>query len=137
MARKNVLQNLFGRKLMSEIFYSEDHLWFEEENKTVKVGIADNLKNRFSPESIQIAEAGTALGAGSPVVALESSKATYEFTTPFACKIVECNELLQESPSRISQQEESLNWLYIAEICDEDWNNDLMSYDEYQDYIEP
>ena len=122
---------------MSEIFYSEDHLWFEVQNKTVKMGITDNLKERFSPESIQIAKPETILDAGSPAVVLESNKAAYEFTTPFACKIIERNEQLQSLPSRISLQEESLNWLYIAEICGEDWNKDLMSYDEYQAYIEP
>ena len=122
---------------MSEIFYSEDHLWFEVQNKTVKMGITDNLKDRFFPESIQIAKTGTILETGYPAVVLESNKAAYEFTTPFACKIIERNELLLSLPSRISLQEESLNWLYIAEICDEDWNKDLMSYDEYQAYIEP
>ena len=122
---------------MSEVFYIEDHLWFEKQNKTVKIGMTNNLRDRFIPQSIQITQTGTILESGSLAVVLESNKAAYEFTTPFACKIVERNELLLTSPSRISLQEENLNWLYIAEICDEDLNKDLMSYDEYQVYIEP
>lgn len=68
---------------------------------------------------------------------MESNKAAYELTIPFTCKIIERNESLLLSPLSILQQEETSNWLCIAEICDEKWDIDLMDNEEYQSYIAP
>ena len=122
---------------MSKFFYSVDHLWFEVENKTVKIGITDHLKSRITPIFIQISNVGTILKSGAAAGVLESNKSAYELTIPFTCKITERNENLLLSPTSISQLEETSNWLCIAEICDEKWNIDLMDKEEYQSYIAP
>ncbi len=70
-------------------------------------------------------------------IAFDKNKATYELIIPFTCRILERNKELLSHPLLIAEQEESLNWLCTAEICEEKWNSDLMDFDEYQDYIEP
>ena len=122
---------------MSEFLYSTTHLWFEFENGVVKIGITDHLKKRISPSFINVPEKGSILKTQDAIGILESNKATYELIIPFTCKILERNKDLLSHPLLIAEQEESLNWLCTAEICDEKWNSDLMDFDDYQDYIEP
>ena len=122
---------------MSKILYSTEHLWFEINANTVKVGITDHLKSRISPSIIQISQIGTELKSGDSAGVLESNKSTYDLDSPIACKIIKHNDLLLQSPECISQQEEQNNWLYIAEIDANVDCKDLMDNDEYLSYIEP
>ena len=122
---------------MCNFLYSEDHLWFEFDNNTVKFGITDYLKNRTAPIFIDVPDVGEVLNSQDSNITLESKKITYKLAVPFCGKIIRRNEELLSNPEFILQQQEHLNWLCVVEICDDEWKSDLMNYDDYEAYIEP
>lgn len=122
---------------MSDILYSTEHLWFKAEEKGIRVGIADYLKNRVTPAFIQMPDIGTVLESGKPAGVMESTKFACEITIPFACKVTERNEQLFADPELLVRQQESQNWLCAVEVTDDQWKSELMDSEEYESYIEP
>lgn len=84
--------------------YTREHVWFQTDGDTVKIGITD-----FAQESLgaivftELPCVGDCFQVGDTVATVESSKMVSDIRTAAAGEIVEINEALESEPERINR----------------------------------
>ena len=71
-----------------------------------------------------------------PFGAVESVKAVSDVFAPVGGTVVEVNDTLPESPETINDDPYGDGWMIKIEMTDKDDLKDLMSAEEYAEYIE-
>ena len=71
-----------------------------------------------------------------PFGAVESVKAVSDIYAPVSGTVVEVNDTLPDSPETINDDPYGDGWLIKVEMTDKDDLKDLMSAEEYAEYVE-
>jgi glycine cleavage system H protein len=71
-----------------------------------------------------------------PFAAVESVKAVSDVYAPISGAVVEINDTLPENPETINEDPYGDGWMIKIEISDMDELKDLMTADEYAEYVE-
>ncbi len=121
----------------SEIKYSEDHVWVLVEGELARLGITDFAQEQMGQvDEVSLTEADTFIDAGDTFGELESQKAVTELISPVSGTIVNVNDAVIDDPSLINTDPYGKGWLVEIELSDPDELDQLMSEEEYEEYIE-
>jgi glycine cleavage system H protein len=122
---------------MSEIRYSEDHVWVcLDEDGVAVIGITDYAQEQLGDiVYVQLPDVGRDIEQGEDGVMIESVKTTGEVKCPIAGRVIEINEALAETPERVNESALDEGWLFKLEPADETQVEDLMDADDYEDYV--
>ena len=66
---------------------------------------------------------------------IESVKATSELISPISGEVVKVNENLKEKPELINDNPYEDGWMLVVKVANPAELDNLMSVDEYQDYL--
>ena len=117
--------------------YSKEHEWVLVEDKIAIVGITEYAQQELGDiVYVELPEVEDKVVKDDPFGAVESVKAVSDVYAPISGKIVEVNDTLPDNPETINDDPYGDGWMIKVEMSDMDDLKDLMSAEEYAEYIE-
>ncbi len=112
-----------GMRNMSEVpgdlHYTESHEWIRIEGDRAVIGITDYAQDALTDVVwVELAEVGAKVGAMEPCASVESVKSVSEIYAPVAGKIVDSNEVLEDTPEAINQDPYGDGWIFALNMDD-------------------
>jgi len=116
--------------------YTEEHEWLRVEGDLVVVGITDHAAEQLGDVVfVELPEPETQVVRGDEVCVIESVKAASDILAPVDGEIVEVNQALVDSPAMVNDDPLGEAWFFKMKIDDLSVLDDLMTEDEYKDFI--
>ncbi|MFN3147551.1 MAG: glycine cleavage system protein GcvH [Paracoccaceae bacterium] len=116
--------------------FTEEHEWLRVEDDLVVVGITDHAAEQLGDVVfVELPEVETQVAKGDEVVVIESVKAAADILAPVDGEIVEVNESLVDSPAMVNEDPLGAGWFFKLKLDDLSVLDDLMTEDEYKDFI--
>jgi glycine cleavage system H protein len=117
--------------------YSKEHEWVLVEDKVAIIGITEFAQHELGDVVyVELPEIGEKIVKDDPFGAVESVKAVSDVFAPVSGAVVEINDTLPENPETINDDPYGDGWMIKVEMTDMDDLKDLMSAEEYAEYIE-
>jgi len=117
--------------------YTETHEWVRiEEGSIVTIGITDYAQDHLGEVvSVELPRIGDEVQKGEVLGMVDSQKASSEVFAPVSGVITEVNTLPDEDPSVMNNDPYDEGWLAKLEMETPDELDDLMSAEEYDEYL--
>jgi glycine cleavage system H protein len=117
--------------------YSKEHEWVLVEDRIATIGITEYAQQELGDiVYVELPEVGEKVVKDDPFGAVESVKAVSDIYAPVSGTVLEVNDALPDSPETINEDAYGDGWMIKVEMSDTDDLKDLMSADEYAEYIE-
>jgi glycine cleavage system H protein len=117
--------------------YSKEHEWVLVEGNTATIGITEYAQEELGDiVYVELPDAGEKIVKDDPFGAVESVKAVSDVYAPVSGTVLEVNDLLPDSPETINDDPYGDGWMIRVEMSDTDELKDLMTAEEYVDYVE-
>ncbi|MGB0956860.1 MAG: glycine cleavage system protein GcvH [Litorivicinus sp.] len=121
---------------MSELRFSEEHQWVENDHGVVTIGISEFAQSELGDiVHVELPEEGTEVEAGEQIATVESVKTASDVFSPVSGTIVTVNNELADAPESINEDPESSAWFVKLEMSDPGELDSLMTLEEYMDFI--
>ncbi|MDY7027643.1 MAG: glycine cleavage system protein GcvH [Spirochaetota bacterium] len=119
-----------------ELKFLKSHEWVRVEGNTAFVGISDYAQEELGDiVFVELPEVGDEFEAGEEVTNVESVKAASPIYAPVSGKITKVNEELEDTPELVNQKPYDA-FIYALEMSDASELDDLLSYSDYQKFLE-
>ncbi len=119
-----------------DLKFLKSHEWVRVEGKTAYVGISDYAQEELGDiVFVELPEVGDEFEAGEEVTNIESVKAASPIYAPVSGKIAKVNEELEDTPELVNQKPYDA-FIYALEMSDASELDDLLSYSDYQKFLE-
>ena len=116
--------------------YSKEHEWVLVENKIATIGITEYAQEELGDiVYVELPEVGEKLTKDDPFGAVESVKAVSDVYAPVSGTVLEVNDVLPDSPETINEDAYGDGWMVRVEMTDMDDLKDLMTADEYAEFV--
>ncbi len=118
--------------------YSKDHEWanYDEDDGVVIVGITDYAQDKIGDITyVELPEEGDDVEKGSSLAEIEHHKGVEDVYCPVSGRVFEVNTALSESPELVNQDPYDEGWLAKIEPADLSELEDMMSAEEYEEYL--
>lgn len=125
-------------KYPKELRYSDNHLWVRviEDGNAAVVGISLYVNEQLgNMVYVDLPEVDSEVDVNEEVGLLESSENTHGLYSPLSGEIIAINYELENNPSLINSDPYGDGWIYKIKLIDIDEIDDLMSDEEYQDFV--
>lgn len=117
--------------------YSKEHEWVLVEGEVATIGITEYAQEELGDVVfVELPEVGEKTVKDDPFGAVESVKAVSDIYAPVSGVVTEVNDALPDSPETINEDPYGDGWMVKVEMSDPDDLKDLMSADEYAEYVE-
>ena len=118
-------------------YYSKTHEWVKTDGEEAIVGISEYAAADLGDITfVELPKEGTDLICGDSVGAIESVSASSDVFSPVSGTVTAVNHTLDDDPGIISTSAEGKGWLYKLDNIDPTEIDELMSEEEYADYLE-
>ncbi len=121
-----------------DLKYTRAHEWVQSTGEdTVRVGITHYAQDQLGDVVfVQLPDAGEAVGAGSAVGEVESTKSVSDVYAPVAGEVVARNEKLDSTPELINSDPYGAGWMLEIRVADAASLASLLDADGYRALIE-
>ncbi len=117
--------------------YSKEHEWVLVENDVAIIGITEFAQGELGDiVFVELPEVGEKISKDDPFGSLESVKAVSDNFAPISGAVVEINDDLKENSEAINEDPYGDGWMIKVQMTDMDELKDLMSSDDYAEFIE-
>ena len=124
-------------ELPEDLKYTREHEWLAIEDKVVTVGITDHAQEQLGEVVfVELPAAGDKVEKSEPFGVVESTKAVSDIYAPVSGEVGEVNDDLPDSPEIVNEDPYGDGWMVKITISDESDLEDLMTADEYREYLE-
>ena len=121
---------------MSELFFTKRHEWVKVDGEHATIGISDYAQEQLGDiVFIELPEVDEDFEQGDDFGVVESVKAASDLYMPISGKVVEINEELEDAPELVNE-DAMANWMVKVEVLKKEELADLLSEDQYKDFIE-
>ncbi len=122
-------------KVAKDLLYSNDHEWVKVEGEHAFIGISDFAQNQLGDiVYVELPEIDDELEKEDSFSAIESVKAAADVYMPVGGTVVEVNEALLDDPALINSDPYE-NWLIKVTLSDQAELDELMTSEEYENFI--
>ena len=122
--------------VLAGLKYTKKHEWVKIDGIKAYVGITDFAQEELGEiVYIELPEVGEKFEADDEIASLESVKAAAAMYNPLAGKVVEVNELLENSPESVNTDPYK-TFIYGIELSDSTEIDALLNAEEYTAFIE-
>lgn len=118
--------------------YTRDHEWanYDEDEGVVLVGITDYAQDKIGDITfVELPEEGDEAEKGASLCEIEHHKGVEEVYSPISGRVFEVNSALSEAPELVNRDPYEDGWLVKIEPTDLSELDDLMGYEEYEEYV--
>tara|TARA_Y100000588_G_C13850944_1_gene751907 strand:+ start:272 stop:664 length:393 start_codon:yes stop_codon:yes gene_type:complete len=123
-------------KIPNENLYTREHEWVRIEGKKAEVGITDHAQKALGDiVFIELPEIDDEIDSGDEFGSVESVKAVSSLFMPVSGRITAVNTELKDTPELINDECYDDGWLIRVELKNPDDSADLLSAEEYQDFL--
>ena len=123
--------------LPKDLLYSEEHEWIKKEDGKVRIGITSFAQSELGDiVFVELPEEGDEIKVDEPFGSVESVKTVSELYAPISGKVVEINEELEDNPEYVNESPYEKAWMIVVEPSDESEIDDLLSDEQYQEFID-
>ncbi|HSR67175.1 MAG TPA: glycine cleavage system protein GcvH [Acidobacteriota bacterium] len=120
----------------NELSYTKDHEWLLVDGDIGTIGITDYAQSELGDVVyVELPEESSDFSQGDAFGSLESVKAVSEIFMPVDGEVVEINEDLEDSPELVNDDPYNNGWLVRIRLADPDQVDELMSAEEYEQYV--
>jgi glycine cleavage system H protein len=121
----------------SDLKYTEEHEWVRVENDTAFVGITQHAIDELGEiVFVDLPEVGRQIGQMDEFGSVESVKTISSLYLPVGGEVLEANKELAKNPGYVNESPYDDGWLIKIAIGDEKELDDLMTPEEYKNYLE-
>ena len=122
---------------MEEILYSKEHYWVEIDNDIATIGMTPALIDYLGNISyIELNSIGSICNKTDIIGTIYSDSEEIHINSLFTGEIVETNDLILEEAENISATSKEYNWLYKIFLNNKNEAEDLITEEEYDDFVE-
>jgi glycine cleavage system H protein len=126
-----------GSEVKEGLLYGKDHEWAKVEENVVRVGVSDYAQQLLTDVVYaDLPKAGDKVSKGDSFMVLESVKSVSDVYSPVTGVIVEVNEELVDYPEKVNESPYGEGWLVTIELQDSSELEDLMSAEDYRDFLD-
>ncbi len=124
-------------KFPSDLKYSKEHEWVKVlDDKTALVGITDFAQSELGDiVYVEVETEGEHVNKDEVFGTVEAVKTVSDLFMPVSGEVLEFNTLLEDEPEKINTDPYGDGWIVKVKIDDPSQLNDLMTAEEYQQYI--
>jgi glycine cleavage system H protein len=118
------------------LLYSKEHEWVLVDGDSATIGITEFAQEELGDVVyVELPEVGEKIVKDDPFGAVESVKAVSDIYAPVSGTVLEINDVLPDSPETINDDPYGDGWMIRVEMNDKDDLQDLMSPEEYAEYV--
>ena len=115
--------------------FTKDHEWLNLQGDLAIVGITDYAQSQLGDiVFVEMPELSTNLTASESFGAIEAVKTVADLFAPVSGEVIEINDNLDSSPDLVNSDPYNEGWIGKLKIDNSDEINELMNYDEYQEF---
>ena len=120
-----------------DLRFTETHEWVRrEENGIYTMGITDHAQSEMGEiVMVEMPPDNSNYDGGDPMGSLEAVKTAEDFMAPMALEVVGTNDSLEDNPEIVNQDPYGKGWLVRFTADDDSQFDDLMTAEEYANYI--
>lgn len=117
--------------------YTREHEWVLVEGNVATVGITDFAQDQLGEVVfVELPSSGDTVTKDEAFGVVESVKAASDIYSPVSGDVTEVNEDLVETPEMLNDDPYGDAWLIRLEMSDPAELEDLMTADEYREFVE-
>lgn len=117
--------------------YSKEHEWVLVESDVAIIGITEYAQDELGDiVYVELPQVGEKISKDDPFGSVESVKAVSDIFAPVSGSVLEVNDTLPDSPETINEDPYGDGWMIKVQLTDKDELKDLMSSEDYTEYIE-
>lgn len=118
-------------------YYTEAHTWLHVDDEDIAtIGITDFAQSELGDVVfVELPELESEVSAGDEVSVVESVKTASDISSPVSGEIVSVNEALGETPELINSSPYDKGWIFKVRINDSNELEELLSANEYAEFI--
>jgi len=117
--------------------YTKEHEWVSIEDNIATMGISDYAQEALGDVTyVELPAQEDEVEQFEQFVSVESVKAASDIFAPMGGKVIEINHKLEDNPALINKDCYVKGWIAKIEVRDMDESTNLMSAEEYRNYLE-
>jgi len=119
-----------------DLKYSKEHEWVLVEGSVATIGITDYAQEQLGDiVFVELPALGDKVSKEDAFGVVESVKSVNDVYAPISGKVLEVNDDLPENPEMVNDDPYGDGWMIKIELADEEELEDLMTAEEYKDYV--
>jgi glycine cleavage system H protein len=119
-----------------DLMFTKDHEWLRLDDETATIGITQHAQEELGDVVyVELPAIGDTVEAGESFGTVESVKAVSELFTPVSGEVVRTNEALGDAPELVNNDPYGKGWMIAVRVSAPPEERDLMSHDEYSDFV--
>ena len=119
------------------LLYTKDHEWINVDGNTATVGITDYAQEALGDITyVEFPAVGDEVEQFGDFASIESVKAASDIFAPMSGKVIEINSALDSKPQMINKSCYEKGWIAKIELSDAEESSNLMTADEYRNFLE-
>ena len=124
-------------EIEDNFLYTKEHEWVSIEDNIATMGITDYAQEALGDVTyVELPEEETEVEQFEQFVSVESVKAASDIYSPIGGKVIEVNRKLEDTPGLINKDCYGKGWIAKIEVRDMDESTNLMSAEEYRNFLE-
>jgi glycine cleavage system H protein len=120
-----------------ELKYTKEHEWVSVDNNIETIGITDHAQGQLGDiVFVELPDVESQIKQDDTFGVVEAVKTVADLFAPVSGRVTEINVSLEESPDLINSNPYESGWIIKVAIDDLEEYNNLMSSEDYEDFIE-
>ncbi|NTV48364.1 MAG: glycine cleavage system protein GcvH [Geobacteraceae bacterium] len=120
-----------------ELKYSKEHIWIRIESNSAVIGITDFAQEDLGTVSgVELPDEGDVIEQDDSIGSIEARKTVASIYAPFSGTVLSINHEALDNPELLNDDPYDGAWLIEVSLDDPEELKNLLSADDYADYIE-
>ena len=120
-----------------EVLYTKDHHWVIIDNGIATIGLSSFVADKMDDVSyVEVQEVGSVCNKTDIIGAVAFDGEELELCAPLTGEIMDINDVLLDEPQSIKDSLKEIEWIYKMSVTQKEELEDLMTEEQYQEYIE-
>ena len=120
----------------TEIKYTKEHEWISLDGEVAMIGITDHAQSQLGDiVFVELPDVDSEINQNDTFGVIEAVKTVADLFAPVKGLIIELNSSLEDSPDLINSDPYGAGWIIKVKVSDSNQYYDLMSSDEYEEFI--
>ncbi len=120
-----------------EILYTKDHYWIIVDNGVATVGLSSFITDKMDDISyIEVQDVGSVCNKTDIIGAVAFDGEELELSAPLTGEIMDINDVLLDEPQSLKDSLKDIDWMYKMSVTQKDELEDLMTEEQYQEFLD-